>query len=116
VAFASGSIIGQVDKDTLAQLLGRTLTFSFDQFTARVSLRADNTLSVEIVEGENNGFTDEARYEVHAVREDVTVLSWQENIGTTVTHVIDLSARRTYATIAPASGGFFRLIGTVHSS
>lgn len=104
-----------MEKDTLTQP-GRTLTFSFDQFTARVSLRADNTLSVEIANGENNGFIDEARYEVHAMRDDITVLSWEESIGTTVTHVIDLSARRTYATVAPASGGFFRLVGTVHSS
>lgn len=104
-----------MEKGSHAQLSGRTLTFTFNQFTARVSLRAGGTLSVEIVDGENKGFTDEASYETQAVRDDIVVLSWQENIGTTVTHVIDLVAGRTYATVAPASGGFLRLEGTVHS-
>ncbi len=97
-------------------LVGRTLTFTFDQFTAQVFLQTDDMLSVKIVAGDNTGFSDDARYEVHAVRQDIVVLSWQENIGTTVTHVIDLAAWRTYATVAPASGGFLRLVGTVHSS
>ncbi|ETR75085.1 adenylate cyclase [Afipia sp. P52-10] len=45
------------------------------------------------------------------MRQDVAVLSWRETIGTTVTHVIDLAASRTYATVTPAKGGFLRLEG-----
>lgn len=101
-----------MEQSHLMPLHGRTITFSFDQFSAHVQLRADNTLSLEIVEGENTGFTDEVPYQAHAVRDDVVVLSWQEHIGTSVTHVIDLAAGRTYATVAPARGGFLRLLGT----
>jgi hypothetical protein len=50
------------------------------------------------------------------VRDDVAVLSFQEHIGTTVTHVIDFAASRAYTTVAPASGGFLRLMGRVQFS
>lgn len=99
----------------LADRFAGTLLFTFDDFTARVAFRSDHTLSLEIVDGESAGFTDEVCYQEHAVRDDVVVLSWQEHVGSAVTHVIDLAAARTYATVAPASGGFLRLHGTVRA-
>jgi len=95
---------------------GRTLIFTFDAFTARVTFRGGRTLSLEIIDGENKGFADDVHYELHAVRDDVLVLSWQEHIGSTVTHVLDLEAGRSYATVAPAGSGFVRLMATVRRS
>ena len=116
--FANQADAGRPPAPALAEIFlpGRALMFTFDAFTARVTFGADRTLSLEVIEGENNGFTDDVRYEVHAVRDDVVVLSWQEHIGSTVTHVLDLAAGRDYATVAPASGGFLRLTGTVRRS
>lgn len=105
-----------MEQPRLTQLHGRAITFNFDEFSAHVELRAENTLSLEIVDGDNKGFTDDVPYEAHAVRDDVVVLSWQEHIGTGVTHVIDLAAGRTYATVVPASGGFLRLLGIAQPS
>jgi hypothetical protein len=45
--------------------------------------------------------------------DDLIVLSWQEHIGSTVVHVLDLSASRAYTAVTPAKGGFMRLTGRI---
>ena len=47
-------------------------------------------LAVEIIEGDNIGFSDKVEYEAVAVREGLIILSWQEKIGSTIVHVLDL--------------------------
>ena len=95
---------------------GASLEIEFDAFVARLEIRSCNQVHLEIVGGDNEGFVDDFLYELHWVRDDVAVLSFQEHIGTTVTHVIDFAASRAYTTVAPASGGFLRLMGRVQFS
>src|SRR5262245_44582905 len=92
---------------------GRSLDFEFIEFTARVSFQPDQQLKLEIVAGTNQGFNDLVAYEVREIRDEVIVLSWREEIGTTVVHVLDLRSRRTYALVTPAQGGFLRLEGNI---
>jgi hypothetical protein len=92
---------------------GVILDFEFAPFTARVSFQPDQRLRLEIVAGDNKGFSDLVAYEVSTIRDDVIVLSWREEIGTTVVHVLDFRARQTYALVTPARGGFLRLQGTI---
>ena len=68
---------------------------------------------MEIVAGDNLGFTDTVEYEAVAVRDDVVLLSWREHIGSTIVHVLDLSACQSYTAVTPASGGFLRLKGRI---
>jgi hypothetical protein len=88
-----------------------SIVAEFADFSVRLDLRSSSMLHLEILEGDNKGFKDDVAYELHWLRQDVAVLSWRETIGTTVTHVIDLAASRTYATVTPAKGGFLRLEG-----
>ncbi|HTQ21668.1 MAG TPA: hypothetical protein VML93_31095 [Mycobacterium sp.] len=70
-------------------------------------------LTVEILAGNNVGFTDTVEYKVVTVRDDLVILSWQEHIGRTIVHVLDLIALRSYTFVTPAHGGFMRLNGLV---
>ena len=90
---------------------GRSLVVEFGAFSVRLDLLSSSVLHLQVIEGDDAGFEDEVDYELYWPRSDLAVLSWQERIGTTVTHIIDLAASRTYATVAPAKGGFFRLEG-----
>jgi large conductance mechanosensitive channel protein len=63
--------------------------------------------------GDGVGFSDTVDYEAVAVRDDVVVLSWQEHIGSTVVHVLDLGSSRAYTAVTPAKGGFLRLTGRI---
>jgi len=67
----------------------------------------------EIIAGDGTGFSDTVEYEAVAVRDDLVVLSWQEHIGSTVVHVLDLSSARAYTAVTPAKGGFMRLTGRI---
>jgi hypothetical protein len=68
---------------------------------------------VEIVAGDNVGFSDTVEYEAVAVRDGVVILSWQEHIGSTVVHVLDLASSQAYTAVTPAKGGFMRLTGRI---
>jgi hypothetical protein len=68
---------------------------------------------VEIVAGDNLGFSDTVEYEAVAVREGLVLLSWQESIGSTVVHVLDFSSGTAYTTVAPARGELMRLTGRI---
>lgn len=88
--------------------VGQVLEISFPTFTPRISLHSERELTVEIVAGDNIGFSDTVEYEAVAVRDGLVVLSWRAHIGSTIVHVLDLvrsgihrgntSERRIYAT------------------
>jgi hypothetical protein len=68
---------------------------------------------VEIIAGGGVGFSDTVHYEAVSVRDDLIILSWQEHIGSTVVHVLDLSSGNAYTAVTPAKGGFLRLTGRI---
>jgi len=92
---------------------GQVLQISFPTFTPRITIRSDRELTVEIVAGDNSGFFDTVEYEAVEVRDGLVVLSWQEHIGSTIVHVLDLNASETYTAVTPAKGGFMRLTGRI---
>lgn len=89
------------------------LEISFATFTPRITIRSERELTVEIVAGDGIGFSDTVEYETVAVRDDLVVLSWQEHVGSTIVHVLDLSVRKAYTAVTPAKGGFIRLTGRI---
>ena len=93
---------------------GASLEIEFDSFVALLEIRSSNQmhLMAETTRASLTIFFMSCT----RVRDDVAVLSFQEHIGTTVTHVIDFAASRAYTTVAPASGGFLRLMGRVQFS
>ena len=95
-------------------LVGQVLKISFGNFTPQITVRSERELTVEIIEGEGSvGFSDTVEYQAIAVRDDVIVLSWQEHIGSTIVHVLDLSSATAYTAITPATGEFTRLTGRI---
>lgn len=93
--------------------VGQVLEIGFAPFTPRITIRSERELTVEIIAGDNVGFSDTVEYEAVAVRDDLVVLSWQEHIGSTIVHVLDLASRKAYTAVTPAKGGFMRLTGRI---
>ncbi|MGZ6248949.1 MAG: MoaF-related domain-containing protein [Syntrophales bacterium] len=89
------------------------LEISFPTFTPRITVHSERELTVEIVAGDNIGFSDTVEYEAVALRDGLVVLSWQEHIGSTIVHVLDLIAGQAYTAVTPAKGGFMRLTGRI---
>jgi hypothetical protein len=92
---------------------GQVLEIKFPTFTPRITFRSERELTVEIVEGDNVGFSDTVEYQAVAVRDDLVILSWQEHIGSTIVHVLDLTSGEAYTAVTPAKGGFMRLTGRI---
>ena len=92
---------------------GQVLAISFPTFTPQLTIHSERELTVEIVAGEGTGFADRVEYEAVTVREDVVVLSWQEHIGSTIVHVLDLRSSTAYTAITPSTGEFTRLTGRI---
>src|SRR5436189_3963794 len=92
---------------------GQVLEISFPPFTPRITIRSERELTVEIVAGDNAGFSDTVAYEAVAVRDGLVVLSWQEHIGSTIVHVLDLTSGEAYSLVTPAKGGLMRLTGRI---
>ncbi|MGZ3513516.1 MAG: MoaF-related domain-containing protein [Thermodesulfobacteriota bacterium] len=92
---------------------GQVLEISFPTFTPRITVHSERELTVEIVAGDNIGFSDTVEYEAVALRDGLVVLSWQEHIGSTIVHVLDLIAGQAYTAVTPAKGGFMRLTGRI---
>jgi hypothetical protein len=92
---------------------GQVLEIRFPQFTPRITVHSDRELTVEIVAGDNAGFSDTVEYEAVQLRDGLVVLSWQEHIGSTIVHVLDLVSRQAYTAVTPAKGGFMRLAGPI---
>jgi hypothetical protein len=59
------------------------------------------------------GFSDTVEYEAVAVRDGLVILSWQEHIGSTIVHVLDLTSCKTYTAVTPAKGRFMRQTGRI---
>ena len=93
--------------------VGQVLEISFATFTPRITIHSARELTVEIVAGEGAGFSDTVEYEAVAVRDDLVLLSWQEHIGSTIVHLLDLTSSRAYTAVTPAKGGFMRLAGRI---
>jgi hypothetical protein len=95
-------------------LVGLVLKISFENFTPQITVHSERELTVEIIEGEGSvGFSDTVEYQAIAVRDDLIVLSWQEHIGSTIVHVLDLSSSTANTAITPVTGEFTRLTGRI---
>jgi len=93
--------------------IGQVLEISFPPFTPRITVRSERKLIVEIVAGDNLGFSDTVDYEAVAIRDGLVLLSWQEQIGSTIVHVLDFLSGDAYTAVTPAKGGFMRLRGRI---
>ncbi len=93
--------------------VGQVLQIKFPTFTPRITFNSERELTVEIVAGDNVGFSDTVEYEAVAVRDELVILSWQEHIGSTIVHVLDFASGRAYTAVTPAKGGFMRLTGRI---
>jgi hypothetical protein len=93
--------------------VGQVLEISFPTFTPRITVRSQRELTVQIVAGDNVGFSDTVEYEAVAVRDDLVVLSWREHIGSTIVHVLDFISGEAYTAVTSAKGGFMRLAGRI---
>jgi hypothetical protein len=91
--------------------VGQVLEINFPTFKPRITIRSERKLTVEIVEGDNAGFSDTVEYEAVVVRDGLVMLSWREHIDTTIVQVLDLVSGEAYAAVTPAKGEFMRLKG-----
>jgi hypothetical protein len=41
------------------------------------------------------------------------MLTWREHIGSTIVHVLDFTAARSFTAVTPARGRFMRLTGAI---
>jgi hypothetical protein len=94
-------------------LVGRVLEITFPTFTPRITVHSERELTVEIIAGDNAGFSDTVEYELVTIRDQLLVLSWQEHIGSTIVQVLDLISNESYTAVTPAKGEFMRLRGPV---
>ena len=93
--------------------VGQVLEIGFGSFTPRITIQSERELTVEIIAGDNVGFSDTVEYEAIEVRDGLVILSWQEHIGSTIVHVLDLTSGEAYTAVTPAKGGFMRLTGWI---
>jgi hypothetical protein len=97
--------------------VGQVLEIRFPTFTPRLTIHSQRELTVDIIAGDNAGFSDTVAYEAVVIRDGLVMLSWREHIGSTIVHVLDLSTGDAYTAVTPAEGDFMRLKGrlNVHS-
>lgn len=93
--------------------VGQIFEIGFAPFTPRITIHSERELTVEVVAGDNLGFSDKVDYESFVVRDGLVVLSWQEHIGSTIVHVLDFRSGLAYTAVTPAQGGFMRLTGRI---
>jgi hypothetical protein len=109
----SGTLIMPHTVATSPLRVGQVLEINFPTFTPRITVHSERELTVEIVAGDNIGFSDTVEYEAVAVRDGLVFLSWREHIGSTVVHVLDFASGEAYTAVTPAKGRFIRLTGRV---
>lgn len=95
--------------------VGQVLEISFRPFTPRITILSDRELTVEIVSGDNLGFSDTVDYEAVAIRDDLALLSWREHIGSTIVHVLDFRSGEAHTVVTPAKGEVMRLKGRIEN-
>jgi hypothetical protein len=105
--------VEMASRTTAPLRVGQVFEVRFPRFTPRITLQSPRELTVEIVEGDNVGFSDTVEYEAVAVREGLVVLSWREHIGSTIVHVLDLVSGDAYTAVTSAEGDFMRLAGRI---
>jgi hypothetical protein len=93
--------------------IGQVFEITFPTFTPRIIINSERALTVEIIAGDNAGFTDTVQYEAVAIRDGLVILSWQEHIGSTIVHVLDFVAKQAYTFVTPAKKGLLRLTGQI---
>ncbi|HEY7111363.1 MAG TPA: hypothetical protein VIA45_00405 [Thermoanaerobaculia bacterium] len=93
--------------------VGQVLEIELPRFVPRITFNSERELTVEIISGDNAGFTDTVEYEAVPLRDGFVLLSWQEHIGSTIVHVIDLKANHARTFVTPAQGGFLRMSGRI---
>ena len=93
--------------------VGQVLEIRFPGFTPRITVHSEHELTVEIVAGENAGFSDTVEYEAIVIRDDLVLLSWREHNGSTIVHVLDYRSNDASTAVTPAKGGFLRLQGRI---
>ena len=93
--------------------VGQVLEIGFPTFRPRITVRSERELTVEIVAGDNIGFSDTVDYEAVALRDGLVILSWREHIGSTIVHVLDFISGEAYTAVTPAKGEFVRLRGRI---
>src|SRR4051812_11567144 len=96
---------------TSALRVGHVLEISFPTFIPRITVHSERELTVEIVAGDNIGFSDTVEYEAVALRDGLVFLTWKEHIGSTIVHVLDFISGDAYTAVTPAKGEFMRLRG-----
>jgi hypothetical protein len=84
---------------------GHVLEITFPTFTPRITGHSHHTRTVEIVAGDNAGFSETVEYEAVAVRDRLVILSLREHIGSAIAHVLDLLSGKAYTAVTPAEGG-----------
>ena len=94
---------------------GLVLEIEFPTFTPRITIQSERTLTVTIIDGDNQGFSDTVQYEAVTVRDGLVILSWREHIGSTIVHVLDFVASEAYTAVTPAKGEFMRLRGRIRA-
>ncbi len=92
---------------------GQVLEIYLPTFTPRITIHSERKLTVEIVAGDNIGFSDTVEYEAVALRDGLVVLSFQEHIGSTIVHVLDFISGQAYTAVTPAKGRFMRMTGRI---
>jgi hypothetical protein len=92
---------------------GQVFEIKFPPFTPRITVNSERKLTVEIVAGDNLGFSDTVDYEALTIRDGLVFLSWQEHIGSTIVHVLDFTSGEAYTAVTPAKGEFMRLRGRI---
>lgn len=92
---------------------GHVIEITFPPFTPRITVHSERQLTVEIVAGDNVGFSDTVDYEAVVLRDGLVLLSWQEHIGSTIVHVMDFVSGEAHTAVTPAKGGFMRLKGRI---
>ncbi len=93
--------------------VGQVLEITFPSFTPRITIKSERQLTVEIVSGDNAGFTDTVEHEAITIRDGLVILSWQEHIGSTVVSALDLIANQAHTFVTPAKGEFMRSKGRI---
>jgi hypothetical protein len=93
--------------------IGQVFEISFPPFTPRITVNSERQLTMEIVAGDNLGFSDTVDYEALAIRDRLVLLSWREHIGSTIVHVLDFISGEAYTAVTPAKGEFMRLRGRI---
>jgi molybdenum cofactor biosynthesis MoaF-like protein len=93
--------------------VGQVFEIRFPEFTPRITVHSGRKLTVEIVAGDNAGFSETVDYETVVVRNGLVMLSWQESIGSTIVHLLDFSAGEAYTAVTSAKGDFMRLRGRI---